>query len=95
MYYVDTNTNINIQSNLQKPTNLQLVLNVVLQVWSRSYCRLSGCCLSPVVSFATSARNDFEDADSDVHCHLLLFCQSKPPPAQVPTPHYLAVTAPS
>ena len=74
------NTNINIQSNLQKPTNLQLVLNVVLQVWSRSYCRLSGRCLfCPVVSFATSARNDFEDADSDVHCHLLLFCQSKPP----------------
>ena len=30
-------------------------------------------------AFATSARNDFEDADSDVHCHLLLFCQSPPP----------------
>ena len=31
-----------------------------------------------VAPFATSAQNDFEDADSDVHCHLLLFCQSPP-----------------
>ena len=33
-----------------------------------------------VAPFATSAQNDFEDADSDVQCHLLLFCQTPLPP---------------
>ena len=43
--------------------------------WSNYFLRSCFCVVAP---FATSAQNDFEDADSDVHCHLLLFCQSPP-----------------